>query len=247
MSSSSSEFDPKPRTGESREGDTPEAASVSAFQTGPLQLTLIGRFVSQLSPIFIYFCICFLFISKKKKKEFIGLKRNEQIQWINLHNLEFFFSYKFVAAGICVTEGGEFFFKKLANICFGCHGNGWHFFEILNNFFLWIFFADRRPLTLKKMNQKCKVCGEPAAGFHFGAFTCEGCKVSRSFESLTWFNEWKIAGVLWKNFVKKFKLMRVVGGHLADDLFNFIFIASVREMSRWSVTGRHLPLGSGHF
>lgn len=28
------------------------------------------------------------------------------------------------------------------------------------------------------MNQQCKVCGEPAAGFHFGAFTCEGCKVS---------------------------------------------------------------------
>lgn len=27
------------------------------------------------------------------------------------------------------------------------------------------------------MNQQCKVCGEPAAGFHFGAFTCEGCKV----------------------------------------------------------------------
>lgn len=27
------------------------------------------------------------------------------------------------------------------------------------------------------MNQTCKVCGEPAAGFHFGAFTCEGCKV----------------------------------------------------------------------
>ncbi|XP_050533125.1 protein embryonic gonad-like isoform X2 [Daktulosphaira vitifoliae] len=26
------------------------------------------------------------------------------------------------------------------------------------------------------MNQKCKVCDEPAAGFHFGAFTCEGCK-----------------------------------------------------------------------
>uniref|UniRef100_A0A1B0FDX7 Nuclear receptor domain-containing protein n=1 Tax=Glossina morsitans morsitans TaxID=37546 RepID=A0A1B0FDX7_GLOMM len=26
------------------------------------------------------------------------------------------------------------------------------------------------------MNQTCKVCGEPAAGFHFGAFTCEGCK-----------------------------------------------------------------------
>lgn len=29
----------------------------------------------------------------------------------------------------------------------------------------------------KQMNQLCRVCGEPAAGFHFGAFTCEGCKV----------------------------------------------------------------------
>lgn len=27
------------------------------------------------------------------------------------------------------------------------------------------------------MNQKCSVCKEPAAGYHFGAFTCEGCKV----------------------------------------------------------------------
>lgn len=35
------------------------------------------------------------------------------------------------------------------------------------------------PLFLlsPQMNQTCKVCGEPAAGFHFGAFTCEGCKV----------------------------------------------------------------------
>lgn len=31
------------------------------------------------------------------------------------------------------------------------------------------------------MNQQCKVCGEPAAGYHFGAFTCEGCKVSNCF------------------------------------------------------------------
>ena len=28
-----------------------------------------------------------------------------------------------------------------------------------------------------QMNQRCRVCGEKAAGFHFGAFTCEGCKV----------------------------------------------------------------------
>uniref|UniRef100_A0A8D9B4V4 Knirps-related protein n=1 Tax=Cacopsylla melanoneura TaxID=428564 RepID=A0A8D9B4V4_9HEMI len=26
------------------------------------------------------------------------------------------------------------------------------------------------------MNTQCRVCGEPAAGYHFGAFTCEGCK-----------------------------------------------------------------------
>nr|ACO10633.1 embryonic gonad [Caligus rogercresseyi] len=27
-------------------------------------------------------------------------------------------------------------------------------------------------------NQICRVCDEPAAGYHFGAFTCEGCKSS---------------------------------------------------------------------
>jgi hypothetical protein len=35
-----------------------------------------------------------------------------------------------------------------------------------------------------QMNQLCKVCGEPAAGFHFGAFTCEGCKVSTVYEMI---------------------------------------------------------------
>ncbi|XP_024878943.1 protein embryonic gonad-like [Temnothorax curvispinosus] len=37
------------------------------------------------------------------------------------------------------------------------------------------------------MNQQCKVCGEPAAGFHFGAFTCEGCKsfFGRSYNNLS--------------------------------------------------------------
>ncbi|KAG8312877.1 hypothetical protein J6590_013215 [Homalodisca vitripennis] len=30
------------------------------------------------------------------------------------------------------------------------------------------------------MNQLCKVCSERAAGFHFGAFTCEGCKVGQA-------------------------------------------------------------------
>lgn len=34
------------------------------------------------------------------------------------------------------------------------------------------------------MNQQCKVCGEPAAGFHFGAFTCEGCKVRKMNQNI---------------------------------------------------------------
>ncbi|XP_068220418.1 uncharacterized protein [Palaemon carinicauda] len=46
------------------------------------------------------------------------------------------------------------------------------------------------------MNQKCKVCGEPAAGFHFGAFTCEGCKsfFGRTYKNLTSINECKNNG-----------------------------------------------------
>ena len=41
---------------------------------------------------------------------------------------------------------------------------------IFNIFLLQIEHLD--PLV----NQLCRVCDEPAAGFHFGAFTCEGCK-----------------------------------------------------------------------
>ncbi|KAI5720751.1 hypothetical protein M8J77_011207 [Diaphorina citri] len=43
------------------------------------------------------------------------------------------------------------------------------------------------------MNQTCKVCGEPAAGFHFGAFTCEGCKsfFGRSYNNLPSISECK--------------------------------------------------------
>ncbi|XP_076271723.1 knirps-related protein-like isoform X2 [Rhynchophorus ferrugineus] len=43
------------------------------------------------------------------------------------------------------------------------------------------------------MNQTCKVCGEPAAGFHFGAFTCEGCKsfFGRSYNNISSINDCK--------------------------------------------------------
>ncbi|KAJ8925071.1 hypothetical protein NQ315_001242 [Exocentrus adspersus] len=47
-----------------------------------------------------------------------------------------------------------------------------------------------------QMNQTCKVCGEPAAGFHFGAFTCEGCKsfFGRSYNNLSSISECKNNG-----------------------------------------------------
>ncbi|XP_018335962.1 nuclear receptor subfamily 2 group C member 1-like [Agrilus planipennis] len=46
------------------------------------------------------------------------------------------------------------------------------------------------------MNQLCKVCGEPAAGFHFGAFTCEGCKsfFGRTYNNLGSISECKNNG-----------------------------------------------------
>ncbi|XP_057376412.1 protein embryonic gonad-like [Daphnia carinata] len=47
------------------------------------------------------------------------------------------------------------------------------------------------------MNQKCKVCGEPAAGFHFGAFTCEGCKsfFGRTYSNVSAIGECKNGGM----------------------------------------------------
>lgn len=50
--------------------------------------------------------------------------------------------------------------------------------------------------STKKMNQLCKVCGEPAAGYHFGAFTCEGCKsfFGRTYSNLSALGECKNNG-----------------------------------------------------
>ncbi|XP_050428272.1 zygotic gap protein knirps-like [Adelges cooleyi] len=51
-------------------------------------------------------------------------------------------------------------------------------------------------LQTPNMNQQCKVCGEPAAGFHFGAFTCEGCKsfFGRTYNNLSSISECKNNG-----------------------------------------------------
>ncbi|KAH0549535.1 nuclear receptor subfamily 1 group D member 2-like [Cotesia glomerata] len=53
------------------------------------------------------------------------------------------------------------------------------------------------PANADVMNQLCRVCGEPAAGFHFGAFTCEGCKsfFGRTYNNLGSISECKNGGV----------------------------------------------------
>ncbi|KAK2576622.1 hypothetical protein KPH14_005289 [Odynerus spinipes] len=58
-------------------------------------------------------------------------------------------------------------------------------------------FNVRVDIPGAKMNQQCKVCGEPAAGFHFGAFTCEGCKsfFGRTYNNLGSISECKNGGV----------------------------------------------------
>ncbi|XP_022189518.2 zygotic gap protein knirps [Nilaparvata lugens] len=52
------------------------------------------------------------------------------------------------------------------------------------------------PASADVMNQLCRVCGEPAAGFHFGAFTCEGCKsfFGRTYNNLSSISECKNNG-----------------------------------------------------
>lgn len=77
------------------------------------------------------------------------------------------------------------------------------------------------------MNQKCKVCGEPAAGFHFGAFTCEGCKVSKHLYNL---NISALASMInfptWhgnKNFLKRNKekkVMTFTGASQSNQVFH---------------------------
>uniref|UniRef100_A0A0A9YL37 Protein embryonic gonad n=1 Tax=Lygus hesperus TaxID=30085 RepID=A0A0A9YL37_LYGHE len=56
--------------------------------------------------------------------------------------------------------------------------------------------ANNPALKTPNMNQQCKVCNEPAAGFHFGAFTCEGCKsfFGRTYNNLGSISECKNNG-----------------------------------------------------
>ena len=46
----------------------------------------------------------------------------------------------------------------------------------MNSFHIFLFGFLQMDRLDPMQNQMCRVCDEPAAGFHFGAFTCEGCK-----------------------------------------------------------------------
>lgn len=83
------------------------------------------------------------------------------------------------------------------HVCVSVLRHFFYFFRLLLFLLLWIFFifnfiikfyfsdffgSDLFSFLIfllfhRNMNPLCKVCGDPAAGFHFGAFTCEGCKV----------------------------------------------------------------------
>lgn len=65
--------------------------------------------------------------------------------------------------------------------CESFHFDFQFFFFSSSSFIITGWIQERRLSFVLQMNQQCKVCGEPAAGFHFGAFTCEGCKVSLLF------------------------------------------------------------------
>ena len=48
---------------------------------------------------------------------------------------------------------------------------------------LFLFIAGQKNSLIKEesgiSNIPCQVCNAPSSGFHFGALTCEGCKVCR--------------------------------------------------------------------
>lgn len=101
--------------------------------------------------------------------------------WFNFNILTYCKCYKFVLFNFVVLCLLPTDFQRL----------NWY-----NNLMNWLFWSTKTflfyvdinldvhiPNNLNvafyfQMNQTCKVCGEPAAGFHFGAFTCEGCKVN---------------------------------------------------------------------
>ncbi|CAL4062924.1 unnamed protein product, partial [Meganyctiphanes norvegica] len=49
---------------------------------------------------------------------------------------------------------------------------------------------------MNTMKRQCRVCDEPAAGFHFGAFTCEGCKsfFGRTYNNVSSLGDCKSGG-----------------------------------------------------
>ena len=51
---------------------------------------------------------------------------------------------------------------------------------------LTFLFSEPQKETKSKPDVLCQVCKAKSAGFHYGALTCQRCKVSPSFRFLTW-------------------------------------------------------------
>ena len=47
----------------------------------------------------------------------------------------------------------------------------------------------------------CRVCGEKASGFHYGANTCEACKVSKNWLFLSFEDMQLIRCLSWYSFM----------------------------------------------
>jgi len=52
----------------------------------------------------------------------------------------------------------------------------------------WLSYLTVRPacVQLSEGQQLCVVCHDVANGIHFGAITCEGCKVSNTIFAVAW-------------------------------------------------------------
>jgi len=65
---------------------------------------------------------------------------------------------------------------------YGCPVCGW---SVCLMCWLYAGCDDDRKLKVDFKSISCKVCNAPSSGFHFGAITCEGCKVCQFLSPYT--------------------------------------------------------------